>query len=336
MNTKQAITALREAIRRKHFSYATEKCYVGWNTRYFDAVRVMPADWPAERKIEAFLTKLAKGDCAASTQNQAFDAVRFFYTQVLKRPLKRIDALRAKRAAHVRVAPSPAETMALLNAATDVHGYPTRLITHLLYGCGMRVSEPLNLRIKDVRLADSRLVIRGGKGRKDRVVALPCSLAREISQQIEHARVLWQRDVRNNVPVALPGRLAQKHPNLRFAWQWYWLFPSAKPCLHPRTCELVRWRVHEANVQKCVKRAAAKAGLTGVVTPHVLRHAWATHVLDRGANIRDVQSAMGHAQVNTTMGYCHADGLRVGSPLDFERTSNAEHRTPNIEWRRAA
>lgn len=317
MNLKEALLRTGDVVRRKHLSRSTEQAYKAWIARYSKALRKYPEFWKSERKLERFLTDLAKGDVAASTQNQAFNAIIFFYREVLRRHWGNVKCLRARRDATVRVAPSRIETRAILAAMRDLHGYPTRLIAHLLYGCGLRVSEPLNLRIKDVRFVESRLVIRGGKGRKDRVVALPCSLVPELKLQVKRARVVWESDVRGAIPVPLPGRLDKKYPQSRFAWQWAWVFPSHKPCSHPRTGETVRWRCHEANIQRAVKKAVQSCDLSAVITPHHLRHAYATHSLEQGANVRDVQHALGHASLETTMCYTHADSLRVSSPLEY-------------------
>jgi site-specific recombinase XerD len=185
----------------------------------------------------------------------------------------------------------------------------------ILYGCGLRVSEPLNLRIKDIDLENSRLVIREAKRNKDRVVALECSLVSEIQEQLRIARRFYELDHERNIPVPLPGLLAKKYRSAPLAWQWYWLFPSKTTCLHPRTGETVRWRMHEANVQMCVREAARIAGLDGAITPHNLRHAYATHLMDRGVNMKSLAEAMGHESIETTAGYCHASALSVPSPL---------------------
>lgn len=316
MNLEQALARTREIIRRKHFSISTEECYCGWLTRFAAAAREMPAKLSSEQRLERFLTQLARNGVAASTQNQAFNAILFFYKQVLRRNLDNIAGLRASRPATVRYSPTTSQVRLILDSAQDTHGYPTRLILKLLYGCGLRVSEPLNLRIKDIDLENSRLVIRAGKGRKDRVVALPCSVISELELQLRAARILWERDQVAHLPVTLPNQLERKYPASAFAWQWYWLFPSSKPCLHPRTGDRVRWRCHEANVQRCVKLAARPHGLQGLVTPHCLRHAYATHSLEQGANVRAVQDALGHASLETTMTYVHGDGLAVRSPLE--------------------
>lgn len=316
MKRSQLIQRVRDVCRMRQLSLATERTYLGWVLRYAAELPKMPVEWESERRMEAWLTRLAHQGVSKATQNQAFNAIVFLYRDVLKQPLGDVKAMRPKRAAQVRHAPSRAETLAMLRELRDVGGYPTRLVALLLYGCGLRVSEPLNLRIKDVRVADSQLVIRGAKGGKDRVVAIPCSLMEPVKRQMEAARVQWQRMAGAGVPVAMPGCLARKYPKAPFAWQWFWLFPAHRPCRHPRTGETVLWRMHECNVQRAVKAAAQRSGLEAVVTPHVLRHAYATHAMQQGAFVRDVQEVMGHANLETSMGYLHAESSRVRSPLD--------------------
>jgi integrase len=251
---------------------------------------------------------------SASTQHQAFHAILFFYKDVLGQPLQAVEALRVTRPAHLRHAPTANETHTLLQTVRNVGGYPTKLVARLLYGCGLRVSEPLNLRVKDVNLERSSLCIRGAKGGKDRVVSLPCSLTDELTQQVEFARAVWRRDVQNQTPVMIPGQLARKYPEYQLAWPWAWLFPARHPCRDPRTGRTVRYRMHEANVQRAIKEARRQLGI--MILPHELRHAYATHCLERGTNPRAIQQAMGHQSLETTMGYLHADSLSVPSPLD--------------------
>jgi integron integrase len=315
MNEIQAIERMRQVIRRQHKALATEDAYVLWLRRYMKALRHMPPGLSSEKRRETFLTDLAvEHDVSASTQNQAFNALLYFYMNVLDQSLGNVNALRASRPVHERHAPAPAETHALLQTVGNHGGYPTNLIARMLYGCGLRVSVPLNLRIKDIDLDRRRLCIRGAKGGNDRVVALPLSLIPELTRQIQAARVVWQRDKQDRMPLMLPHRLAKKYPEYQFSWGWAWLFPAHNPCRDPRSGTIVRYRVHEANVQRAVKHASRELGIS--VLPHELRHAFATDCLERGTNPRAIQMAMGHKSLETTMGYTHAEALSVYSPLD--------------------
>ena len=314
MNSTEAIERLRAVIRRQHKTLATERAYLHWLRHYMAALGEMPGHLSSEQKLERFLTDLAvKKNVSASTQNQAFNAIRLFYQDALGQPLKDVEALRASRPEHLRRAPSVAETRALLAAVQNVAGYPTHLIARMLYACGLRVSEPLNLRIKDIGFDEGRLFIMGGKGRKDRVVALPCAVTEELKGQLDFSRAIWKRDCEGKIPLEIPHQLAAKYPGSRFSWQWAWVFPAHWPCVNPRSGERVRFRMHEANVQRAIREACRKIGM--LILPHELRHAYATHNLDRGVNVKALQQAMGHAQVETTMSYCHADALSVPSPL---------------------
>lgn len=184
----------------------------------------------------------------------------------------------------------------------------------MLYACGLRISEPLNLRIKDVNLKRPSLCIRGAKGGNDRVVPLPVSLIPELAQQMQFAREILRRDKQNGTPLMLPHRLARKYPEYRFSWGWAWLFPARHPCRDPITGAIVRFRMHEANVQRAVRHARRKLGIS--VLPHELRHGYATHCLERGINPRAIQQVMGHKSLETTMGYLHTESLGVTSPLE--------------------
>lgn len=312
MKPAEAVAKFRDYMRLRHLALSTEQSYCAWLDRFmrFLSGNSMPGA-VSEAKVEAFLSELARQDVSASTQNQAFNALVMFYRDIVRQPLGRVEALRANRPVRLRECPSVDETRALLAAVGDVHGYPTRLIAHLIYGCGLRVTEPCNLRIKDVDLRGQRLLIRAAKGDKDRVVALPCSLYAGLRDQIEAARVVWKRDVAAGVPLQLPGALARKYPQSRFAWKWAWVFPQHTACRHPRTGETVRYRLHEANVQLAIRQASG-----GDIKPHELRHAYATHSLNRGVNPRAIQQAMGHVSLETTMGYLHAEALGVPSPLE--------------------
>lgn len=316
MNTEAAIQRLVEVCRRQHKSLSTERVYSHWLRDYCRFIPTIDPTLSSERKIEAWLTMLArKRDVSASTQNQAFNAVLFFYRRVIGQELKDIDGLRATRPDRVRYAPTVDEVRKLLPLVRDVGGYPTNLIVRMLYGCGLRVSEPLALRVKDLDLANSQVRIIEAKNRKDRVVKLPCSIVEELRGQLDFARAIWKRDVEAKLPVVLPHQLARKYPAYQFAWSWAWVFPMRNACRHPRTGNWVRWHVLPCNVQRAVQEAAQKLEMP--ITPHCLRHAYATHSLNRGVNIKALSEAMGHAQIETTAGYCHAEALSVPSPLEL-------------------
>lgn len=243
MNSAQAIERLRFILRRQHKALATEDAYVFWVRRFIRAIATMDPHLPSEKKIEAYLSQMARTDVSASTQNQAFNAILYFYREVLEKPLGNVNALRARRPAHQRHAPSIVETQLLLQAVHNVGGYPTNLIARLLYGCGLRVSEPLNLRIKDINLERRTICIRGAKGGNDRLVVLPTSLMPELVQQMQVARAVWHGDCQNRTPLMLPHRLAFKYPEFQFNWDWAWLFPSIRTRLKVQPGGEVRGRL---------------------------------------------------------------------------------------------
>lgn len=316
MKLADTIAKVREVARRQHLAYSTEKSYVHWVTTYAAWISSTAASGEPRAKVEAFLTAEAHRGVSASTQNQAFAALLFLYRHVIGVSLGEVNALRAKRKVSMRHAPSREDVAALLRGVRDFGGYPTRLIVHLLYGCGLRVNEPLALRVKDVDLAASRLTIREPKHGHDRVVALPCSLSTLMERQIAHALEVHRQDAEDAIPVALPGLLAKKYPRAAFDAGWAWVFPMHRPCRHPRTGEVVRWHVLDQSVQRAVRAAVRQAGISGVLTPHHLRHAYATHAMRAGAFPRDIQEVMGHRSLETTMGYLHAEAGLVASPLE--------------------
>lgn len=310
----EAIEKLKNVLRRKHFSLSTEESYGNWLKRFCSYIKTLPEPTTREKKIEQFLTALAKDNVSASTQNQAFNALLFFYREVLGVELKNIQSLRAKRPAHVRHAPSREDTLRLIEAIQSESNFEVGLAIRLIYGCGLRVTEPLSLRIKDVDLESGRLFIRGAKGGNDRVVPAPRSTLEDLQKQMKLARVVWRKDVVEKIPVALPGQLAEKYPRSQFSWNWAWLFPAAQPCRHPHSGKKVRWRLHEANVQRAIRKKCDQLGVS--ILPHELRHAYATHCLNHGANPRAIQEIMGHKSLETTMGYLHAAPAVLISPLD--------------------
>jgi integron integrase len=314
MKEQAAIALLHNTMRLNHFALSSEQSYAGWLLRFMRYLPKLPAGLTSEQKIESFLTTLAKSDVAASTQNQAFNALIYFYKNCIKQELKWINALRARREVSIRRAPDVAEVRRLIADVRDESHYPVRLVVKLIYGCGLRVTEPLALRLRDVELLHSRLIIRRAKGGKDRVVALPCSLVAEIKAQLEVARLVWQRDQAAQLPIKLPSRMEKKYPQSQWSWQWAWVFPLAQPCADPRSGRTVRWHQLESTVQRAVKASCRRLGVE--ILPHELRHAYATHTLNAGQNPRAIQQAMGHKSLETTMGYLHAEALSVRSPLE--------------------
>lgn len=317
MKSRSEVLKLVQAkIRLRHFAHSTEEAYCHWTGRYYDFCLRLPNAWTSERKTEAFLTDLAlKQGVASRTQNQALSALLFLYGEVLGKPLGDIHALRAKQPVHERTAPSREQVRALRMAIVDRPSIPARLIVDLLYGCGLRVSEPLELRIKDVLWSENQLVIRAAKGAKDRRVPIPTCCVAPLQAQCEVARRVWESERQHfpTVGVTLPNQLGKKYPSAARSWQWFWVFPAAGHCAHPRTGETVRYHLLHDLIQRAVRQAAIKVGLEGLVTPHVLRHAYATHSREP---IDALRQLMGHISIETTAGYRHPIVEQASNPLD--------------------
>lgn len=312
----EAVAMVRTKIRLRHFAFSTEQSYCGWVARYYDFCLRLPASFAPEKKAETFLSDLAlRHRVSARTQNQALSALLFLYNSVLERPLGNIDALRAKQRIHERTAPSREQVRALRSAVVDRPGIPARLLVDLLYGCGLRVSEPLELRVKDLLWQERQLVVRAAKGAKDRRVPIPQSLIEPLRAQTEIARKIWEEDrqLAPKVGVPLPHQLARKYPSAPFSWAWFWIFPARGHCVHPRTGQTVRYHLLHDRLQQAVREAARKVGLDGFITPHVLRHGYATHSRESIEALREI---MGHNSIETTAGYRHPVVEKATNPLD--------------------
>lgn len=315
----EVLLQVRARIRMQHYSLRTEDAYCAWVARYYDFCRGLGSGLPPEAKVEAFLTDLAlKRGNSARTQNQAFAALLFLYRAVLGTPLGDVSALRAKRPRHERACPSREQVRELRGAVEDTPATPARLLVDLMYGCGLRVCEPLELRVKDLLWSEGahgHLLLRGAKGGKDRRVPIPRSCVAPLKTQMGRARVVWEWDRANapRVGVPLPFSLASKYPTAPFQWPWFWVFPSQAHCEDPRTGVRVRYHILEDAIQRAVQRAAAKVGLAGIVTPHVLRHAYATHSRE---SIESLRQLLGHSSIQTTAGYLHPVVDRASNPLD--------------------
>lgn len=310
---------VRDRLRLKHYSLRTETAYLGWIKRYilFHGKR-HPADM-GKAEAEAFLSSLAvERNVSASTQSQALSALLFLYREVLALELPWLDDVtRAKKPVRLPTVLTRAETLALLE---KIENAELHLIVSLLYGSGLRLLEGLRLRVKDVELARNEIVVREGKGGKDRVTMIPLQLVEPLRAQIARTKAVHEADLaRGKGEVWLPDALAVKYPNAARALGWQYVFPAAGFSTDPRSGEVRRHHVDEKRVQRAVKQAAARAGIVKPVSPHTLRHSFATHLLEGGYDIRTVQELLGHADVSTTMIYTHVlnkGGRGVKSPLD--------------------
>ncbi len=307
---------VRDAIRTRHYSYRTEQAYIGWIKRFvFFHHKRHPAEM-GKAEIGQFLTALAvKRQVSASTQNQALAALLFLYKDVFGRdPGWLDDVVRAKRPQRLPVVLTRTEVGALLAALKGV----AWIMAALLYGSGLRLSECLRLRVKDIDFERNEIVVRQGKGAKDRVTMLPATLKGPLAAHVERVRCLHERDLRAGFGrVQLPDALARKYPNANRDWAWQWVFPASKICRDPRFGAPQRYHLHESVLQKAIHAAARAAGVTRPVGPHTLRHCFATHLLAAGYDIRTVQELLGHRDVKTTMIYTHVlnrGGRGVGEP----------------------
>ena len=310
---------VRERIRLRHYSIRTEQAYVGWIRRFILANGKRHPRELGAKEVEGFLTRLAtKGNVAAATQNQALSALLFLYRVVLEVELPWMEeVVRAKQPRRLPVVLAQEEVARMLSAMPE--GVP-ELMARLLYGTGMRLMECLRLRIKDVDFARTEICVRSGKGDKDRRVPLPRSLRERLLRQREWVLLLHREDLgAGNGRVYLPHALMRKYPNADSEPGWQYLFPSERVSVDPRSGRAGRHHVGEETLQRAVKAARTRAGITKPATCHSLRHSFATHLLEAGHDIRTVQELLGHKDVATTQIYTHVLGRGAGgllSPLD--------------------
>ena len=310
---------VHDALRARHYSIRTETAYVAWIRRFVVFHGKRHPKEMGEAEVNAFLSHLATREhVSSSTQNQALAALLFLYRNVLELPFPRLEGLvRAKRPQRMPVVLTRDEAARLLS---KMDGVP-RLVAVLLYGSGLRLLEGLRLRVKDVDFGLDQILVRDGKGARDRVTMLPAAAKESLRVHLASVREVHRGDcAEGRGSVLLPDALARKYPNASRDWGWQYVFPAPERSRDPRTGREGRHHVHETTVQKAVRRAAREAAIVKRVTPHTLRHSFATHLLEAGYDIRTIQELLGHKDVATTMIYTHvlntSGGRGVRSPVD--------------------
>jgi len=312
------LVSLVEQMRLRHYSARTVDTYLSWVVRYIKFHRKRhPRDLGRDH-VEEYLTSLAiQSNVSASTQNQALAAISFLYRDVLNIPLEETERLtRAKRPVRLPVVLTRDEMRRLIG---EMEG-PAQLAAILLYGSGMRIMECLQLRVKDIDFASNQILVRGGKGNKDRVTMLPTAAESRLHEHIEEVRVTHARDMRRGGGrVDIPGALARKYPKASTEFRWQYVFPATRTYVDIVTRELRRHHLHPTVIQRAVADAVRSAGLMKRATCHTFRHSLATHLLEDGYDLRTIQELLGHSDVRTTMIYTHVlnkGGRGVRSPLD--------------------
>jgi len=309
---------VREVLRFHHYAYNTEKSYVRWILQYIRFHNKKHPKDMGKHEIEAFLSHLAVNrDVSASTQNQALNAILFLYKQVLHIEADmEIRATRARQSQRLPVVLSREQVSQIMTLLYD----KPRLMAKLMYGCGLRSLEVIRLRIHDIDFEQKQIVVREAKGNKDRVTFLPQNLVEPLQQQIDNVRKVHDADTRNGYgEVYLPNALARKYPNATRSLGWQYLFPASDISTDPRSGKQMRHHVDKTTFRKALATAVKKLDINKRVSPHVLRHSFATHLLEDGANIRMVQTLLGHKDVKTTEIYTHVMITQfdtVQSPLD--------------------
>ena len=309
---------VRNVMRVQHYSYQTEKTYVHWIRQYIFFHKVTHPKEMGAGEIEAFLTHLAvERTVAASTQNQALAALLFLYRGVLKVDLPWLGKFTpAKHSNHVPVVLTKDEVKLIINQLNGTNW----LLANLLYGAGLRLTEALRLRVKDFDFGFKQIVVRDGKGGKDRFTVLPAKLIEPLQKQLQIARKLHDGDLRCGLgKVEMPFALARKYPNAETEWAWQFVFPSKSLSINPRSGKNGRHHVSPSSLQKVFKVALRKSRIPKNASPHTLRHSFATHLLQDGYDIRTIQDLLGHKEISTTMIYTHVlqnNRLGVRSPVD--------------------
>ena len=318
---RKLLDIVRDKIRFKHYSIKTEKSYVGWIKHYiFYHNKKHPIEM-AKPEIEAFLTYLAvERNVSPTTQNQAFSAILFLYKEVLGIDMSNwnIQALRAQERKHIPQVLTKDEVKKVIDNLTGTY----QLIVYLMYGCGLRMSEALNIRIKDVDFGFDKVYIWDSKSLQDRTVPLPQAIKQRLKAQVDYVEGIHAKDVSDGYgSVYMPYALERKYPSAKFETKWQFLFPMRNVAKDPRSDIIRRHHVHEKTLGRNIKQAAIKAQIQKRVTSHIFRHSYATHLLQSSIDLRSIQELLGHKSVETTMVYAHVvsemNKGRVVSPLDM-------------------
>jgi integron integrase len=317
--SRKLLDRVRAKLRVKHYSIRTEDQYVYWMKRFILFYGKRHPESLGAQEVEAFLTHLAvKGKVSASTQNQAKSALLFLYREVLEQKLPWLDkVVQAKAPGRMPVVLTLAETQSLLQRLSGTHW----LLASLMYGSGLRLMEAVRLRVKDVDFLRREIIVREGKGFKDRVTMLPETVIEPLKRHLAKVKLLHEEDLKQGFgEVYLPFALAKKYPKAGREWGWQYVFPSKTLSVDPRSRATRRHHLDEKGIQRSMKQAVRDAGIVKLATPHTLRHSFATHLLASGYDIRTVQELLGHKDVSTTMIYTHVlnrGGKGVRSPLDL-------------------
>ena len=323
--------SVRDYLKTKHYAFRTQKTYLAWVRRFLvwrescttasdnsgtkqdsGLCRITAND------LRAYLSHLAvRQRVSAATQELALNALMTLFRHVLHIEIEGLaSVIRAKKRKRLPVVLDRDEVSALLR---NLHA-PFRLMASLMYGCGLRLEECLNLRVKDINLKEESVEVRAGKGGKDRFTCLPGTLRQEIEIHCKELRMRWEQERKEaKAGVALPEALERKYPDIAFEWSWYWLFPARSPCVHPESGKRVLWHLHPSVLQKQIHTAVRFAGIAKLASAHTLRHSFATHLLEDGYDIRTIQDLLGHSDLKTTMIYTHVavrNKRGVRSPLE--------------------